>query len=117
MVNSADAANDLKHAHALLRAGNVVHAQELCRAVLARQPDHVDALCLLGQLLVQSRHFNEAALHLRRAVALGPADSEPHEHLAQAITKTPKPNTTVSPAVIACYPCYGNQPIIMGVDL
>lgn len=84
-MNSGDATNDLTRAHALLRAGNVVHAQALCRAVLARQPDHVDALRLLGQLLVQSRHFNEAALHLRRAVALGAADSEPHEHLAQAL--------------------------------
>lgn len=85
MLKSTTATNDLTRARVLQREGNAASAQVLCRAVLARQPDQFDALCLLGQLLVQGEHFGEAMLLLRRATSLGPADAEANEHLARAL--------------------------------
>lgn len=85
MLKPTAAANDLKDARALQREGNLLSAQALCRTALARQPDRVDALCLLGQLLVQGEHFGEAALLLRRAIFLGADDVEAHYDMARAL--------------------------------
>ncbi len=85
MLKSTAATNDLTRACVLQREGNVASAQALCRLVLARQPDQFDALCLLGQLLVQSEHFGEAVLLLRRAASLGATDAETNQYLARAL--------------------------------
>lgn len=77
--------NDLLRARALQRGGNVVAAQALCRALLAQRPHHSDALCLLGQLLVQDEHFGAAVLLLRRAAALGADAVETNHDLARAL--------------------------------
>ena len=85
MLKSTAATNDLTRACVLQREGNVASAQALCRAVLVRQPDQFDALCLLGRLLVQSEHFGEAVLLLRRAASLGATDAETNQYLARAL--------------------------------
>ncbi|HET7032994.1 MAG TPA: tetratricopeptide repeat protein [Casimicrobiaceae bacterium] len=51
-------------------------AEKLCRAVLAANPNHVDALHLLGTIVVQTRSPQEAAELLARAAELRPADAE-----------------------------------------
>lgn len=84
-MNKANPPDELSEAHTLLRTGNRVQAQLLCRAILARQPDSHDALRLLGKLLTQTGKCGEAVPLLRRAIALSGAEAEPHLHLAQAL--------------------------------
>jgi predicted TPR repeat methyltransferase len=84
-VNRSNSPNELPEVHALLRAGNVAQAQVLCRAALARRPDHPDALCLLGQLLTRAGKFGEALPLLLRAKAANAADVEVSFYLAQAL--------------------------------
>ena len=78
-------AAEMKLVHVLLRSGNVSHAEIACRAVLARQPDQLDALRLLGQLLTRAGNFGEAVPLLRRAIGLHPTEIESHHNLAQAL--------------------------------
>lgn len=84
-MNRSNSPNELPEVHALLRAGNLAQAQVLCRAALARRPDHPDALCLLGQLLTQAGKVGEALPLLLRAKATNAADVEVRFYLAQAL--------------------------------
>ncbi len=84
-MNRANPLSELAQVHALLRTGYVAQAKAVCRAMLARRPDHPDALRLLGKLLTHTGKFGEAVPLLRRAIAMRPTDAESHLHLAQAL--------------------------------
>ena len=56
-------------------AGDLAEAEPLYRSVLARRPDHGDALRLLGVLCRHRGADGEAARLLRRAVAARPGDA------------------------------------------
>ncbi len=47
-------------------------AESLCRQILGKFPEHVDALHLLGAMLLQSERFDDARLVLDQALALQP---------------------------------------------
>ena len=70
MLSSTAATNDLTQVRVLRREGSVAACSGALSLLLAQQPDQFDALCLLGQLLVQSEHFGECVLLLRRAFHL-----------------------------------------------
>lgn len=71
-----DLANrDFDRAAAHFRAGRGSEAAKLCRAIIARQPDHAAALHLLGLLAGQSGDAGQARRLLERAAALRPADA------------------------------------------
>jgi Flp pilus assembly protein TadD len=55
-------------------------AHELCLKVLAAQPDHADALFLLGMIAAEHRNYGKALEVIDRAVALAPRKAE---YLAQ----------------------------------
>lgn len=60
------------------RAGNIANAELLCKAILLAQPDHRDALHLLGVIAHQQGRNKEALETLERALALGPEAVELH---------------------------------------
>jgi tetratricopeptide (TPR) repeat protein len=62
----------MAHAAEHHRAGRLKEAEALYREVLSRNPDHVDALRLLGLLALEASHTDEAERRLRRAVAVAP---------------------------------------------
>ena len=64
--------SDFEEAAAHFRAGRVVEAETLCRAIVARQPEHAAALQLLGMLVGQAGDPVEARNLLERAAALRP---------------------------------------------
>jgi SAM-dependent methyltransferase len=59
-------------------------AQELCRAILTRNPKHVPALVLLGGISQQLGRNNAAVKVLLEAIALEPDHAAAHDNLATA---------------------------------
>jgi tetratricopeptide (TPR) repeat protein len=54
------------------RAGRLEAAEQLCRRVLQREPEHVDALRLLGLIAAAAGDLDEAETLLRQALASAP---------------------------------------------
>jgi tetratricopeptide (TPR) repeat protein len=67
------------------QAGRLDRAEPLYRGVLAQQPDHVEALHLLGTLALQTGRFEMAADMIRQAVQLRPDSAEAHYNLSLAL--------------------------------
>jgi protein O-GlcNAc transferase len=59
---------EIQSAVAALQAGNLKDAEHIFKVVLAKQPEHVAALNLLGIVLIRRGRFAEAETYLRRAV-------------------------------------------------
>ncbi len=63
------------------RAGNLAVAEEFYRRVLDAQPDHPEALYLLGTVCQRQGKLDDAAQHLLLAVSLRPDYAEAHNNL------------------------------------
>jgi tetratricopeptide (TPR) repeat protein/ADP-heptose:LPS heptosyltransferase len=83
-IAEPQAAEILARALALHQQGNVVQAQELYRQVLARSPDHPDALHLLGVAEHQLGRHGEALALIGRAIDAAPDRWAFHSNLACA---------------------------------
>lgn len=66
------------------RAGRLSEADRLYREVLARDPDHSQAVFLLGVLAVQAGRLDDAVEMLTRATALAPGQAACHAELGEA---------------------------------
>jgi tetratricopeptide (TPR) repeat protein len=66
----------MAHALHLLRQGDYRTAEPLLRALLARDPNHADALFNLGMMLSDQRHLEEATALLHRYVDRVPDSSQ-----------------------------------------
>jgi 2-polyprenyl-3-methyl-5-hydroxy-6-metoxy-1,4-benzoquinol methylase len=66
------------------RRGELAAAQSLCRNILARDPDHVGSLVLLGDLVQQDGRNKQAVRLLTQALALNPCNAAAHDNLAIA---------------------------------
>lgn len=77
---------DLKELHeaALLhrKKGELLAAQTMCRAILARDPQHVGALILMGGISQEQRRNSAAIKFLSQALALDDASASAHDNLA-----------------------------------
>jgi tetratricopeptide (TPR) repeat protein len=60
---------------ALHRQGNLEEAQVIYEKILSIQPDHFDALQLLGSLLAQLHKYSEAIKYLSKALKINPGDA------------------------------------------
>jgi len=67
------------------RAGRLAEADRIYRQILAQQPNHVDALHLLGTLAVQVGELDAGMELIRRAIRLKPDYAEPHSNLGIAL--------------------------------
>ncbi|MEM1111393.1 MAG: sulfotransferase [Pseudomonadota bacterium] len=63
---------ELSEAMELVQQGNLSEAERRYRDIIRQQPDSVDAIRLLGVLLVRRERFDDAAACFRRAVELAP---------------------------------------------
>jgi protein O-GlcNAc transferase len=59
---------EIQTARAALQAGDVKDAERIFKAVLAKQPNHLAALNLLGIVLIRLGRFAEAETYLRRSL-------------------------------------------------
>jgi tetratricopeptide (TPR) repeat protein len=76
---------------AAVNAGDLGRAEALCRATLASHPRDVNALGLLGAVLVKLNRDEEAEAALRRVIALAPAFAKPHEDLGYLLVRLGRP--------------------------
>ena len=67
------------------RRGEWLEAERLCRLVINANPDHFDALRLLGAIAGQTRRSPEAVELLSRAVAANPNHPETQNNLGNAL--------------------------------
>ena len=74
-------------ATAMLRAGNAADAEAICRGVLQLQPDHPDALMVLGTVRLQQGDNDGATELFRRAAAVRPRSIEVLSNLAGALRR------------------------------
>jgi len=101
--STADASNPghavamlLQQATAHHRRGALDDAATLYRAILAQQPEHFDALQLLGAVeYAQGRHAEAAAL-IGRALAVGPAHAAAWSNLGLAQQKLHRPDDALA---------------------
>jgi SAM-dependent methyltransferase len=66
------------------RAGEPTEAQQLCRAILARNPNHLPSLVLSGSLAQQAGRNRAAVKTLRKALQIDDADARVHDTIAMA---------------------------------
>jgi protein O-GlcNAc transferase len=66
------------------RAARLVEAEQIYRGILARNPDYIDALHLLGVLLAESGKPHEGARLMQRAVERAPGFAELRNNLGNA---------------------------------
>ncbi|MGA2442349.1 MAG: tetratricopeptide repeat-containing glycosyltransferase family protein [Tepidisphaeraceae bacterium] len=69
------------------QAGRLVEAEKIYRQILARQPNHADALNLLGVLAVQVGQSQLAVELIRRATAICSTNAFYHGNLGNALTE------------------------------
>ncbi|MGD0767837.1 MAG: tetratricopeptide repeat-containing glycosyltransferase family protein [Tepidisphaeraceae bacterium] len=69
-------------------AGRLADAERIYREVLAREPNHPDALHLLGMILIQGNRSDLAIEPIRRAIAVNPAMPHYHNSLGNALSDT-----------------------------
>ena len=50
--------------------GDIIGTERCCRAALARHPEHLESLDLLGRVLSEMGPLDESRLHLERAIAI-----------------------------------------------
>ena len=67
------------------QSGRLAEAEKIYRRVLARQPDHVGALNLLGVLATQTGRVDAAVQMMQRAITLMPGFAEVHYNLGNAL--------------------------------
>jgi len=77
----------LQAALAQYRAGNPLDAEKLCRQVLSREPNNVDALNLLGGCLYKTEKLSEAIDVYQRIAALKPNLPEVHNNLGGCLQR------------------------------
>ncbi|MFZ1643648.1 MAG: tetratricopeptide repeat protein [Candidatus Contendobacter sp.] len=75
----------LARALAWQRRGHLVEARTLCQRVLAVQPDHPEALNLLGILLWRQGQWVQAEQSIRRAIHSGPGYAAAYVNLAKLL--------------------------------
>ena len=69
------------------RSGRLDEAEERCRVVLGRDPEHAEANHLLGAMRFQRGKIEEALAFLKRAAASPRATAEMHNHLGSAFNR------------------------------
>jgi protein O-GlcNAc transferase len=82
--NSARIPSLLAHALGLHQQGQFAQAGALYEEILALQPDHFDALHLLGMLKFQAQDFTRAVELISRAIAVNPQN--PNAYYNRAVT-------------------------------
>lgn len=81
------ATDHLRSALAHHRAGRLDQAEAIYRQVLADQPDHADAVHMLGMVLQRRGRADESVRLLARAVELDPSAAHLHANLGAALAR------------------------------
>jgi tetratricopeptide (TPR) repeat protein len=77
------------------QAGRLQAAEQIYRQILALEPDHAEALHLLGVINAQSGDYQRAVDCISRALAVKPDWAEAHNNLGNALREQGKPHEAV----------------------
>jgi tetratricopeptide (TPR) repeat protein len=91
--NMTTAAPALAAAVQHYKSGRLAEAEAMCRQIIAVQPQHADALHLLGMIAHQTKHYQAAAKLFSRAIALNDDAARYHHSLGntlQALQRVPE---------------------------
>ncbi len=83
--NPMDIENELQEARTQHRQGNIAAALPVYQAILDQQPDHPEALHLLGVASLQGGDNDKAVELIGRAVELEPDNTRMHNNLGSAL--------------------------------
>ena len=75
----------------LHRQGKLADAERCYGEVLQRQPNHFDALHLLGVIARQTRRTERGVELIKRAIGLNPKVAEAHSNLGNALMDLQRP--------------------------
>ena len=78
---SSDSRQSMQEIFDHVGAGRLADAETRCRAILAETPDAVNALGMLGAILLKNGQYDEAEATLRKTIELAPEFAKPHEDL------------------------------------
>src|SRR4051794_40142177 len=67
------------------QAGDFASAEQICRRILQVQPNHTEALWVLGLVCQGLRKFADAAVSYRAALRLNPYLAEVHNNLGHVL--------------------------------
>ena len=81
----------LNQGMALHRQGKLADAARCYEAVLQRQPNHFDALHLLGVIAHQTRRTEQGVELIKKAIGLNPKVAEAHSNLGAALMDLKRP--------------------------
>ena len=84
-VQSAAIQAKFKQGMALHQQGKLADAEDIYREVLRQQPDHTNALHMLGVISLQTRHPEEAIAYYDKVVALKPNLAEAYNNRGNAL--------------------------------
>ena len=97
-MNAAQPQDLFSQALACQQQGRPLQARGLCERVLAQQPQHADALQLLGLIAAQMGSLESAADFFGRAIAARPVNPAAHYNRGVALQELRQPE-----AALACY--------------
>jgi len=80
----------IQEAYELHHAGKLTTAEKLYNKVLEEQPEHIDALFLLGTLNLQQGNYDTACTHFMKVLTLKPDHAMAHCNLGTALQKSGK---------------------------
>ena len=78
------------------QGGRLQAAEQIYRQILAVEPNHVDAIHLLGTIAAQVGNLDEAVACYRRALELKPDFAQAESNLGNALRAQGKPNQAVA---------------------
>ena len=86
----------IKQGLALHRQGRLAEAERIYRDVLQRQPDHFDALHLLGVMALQTEELERAVELISKAIRLDLKIAAAYNHLANALDHLKRPQEALA---------------------
>ena len=87
---------EFNRAQALHQAGRLADAERTYRAVLRRQPNHFDALHLLGVIALQTRHAEQAAELIGKAIGVNASVAAAYNNLGNAFLDLKRPENALA---------------------
>jgi tetratricopeptide (TPR) repeat protein len=85
-----------EHSIALYRAGRIAEAEQALEEILQQQPNHFDALHLLGLIARQTQRSALAVELITRALKHNPSFAPAHRHLGNALMDLKRPDEAVA---------------------
>jgi tetratricopeptide (TPR) repeat protein len=73
-----------------LNAGNLVQAETICRNIINKNPQHAEALHLMGIIQLQSGKLHDAEASLRTALQIKPDEAPAYSSLGNVLTRLGK---------------------------